>query len=98
MPPSSTSETCAHPNVVIDAWGERLCGCEVAAAIAYRFRLTVASLTATLIEIEDRGTRLIGCLDCNDWRSIDGLRRVKLADDDVGALRKLCGERTVESP
>ena len=46
MPPSSTSETCAHPNVVIDAWGERLCGCAVAAAIAYRFRLTVASLTA----------------------------------------------------
>ena len=53
---------------------------------------------ATLIEIEDRGTRLIGCLDCNDWRSIDGLRRVKLAEDDVGALRKLRGERTVESP
>ena len=46
---------------------------------------------ATLIEIEDRGTQLIGCLDCNDWRSIDGLRRVKLADDDVGALRKLRG-------
>ena len=52
----------------------------------------------TLIEIEDHGTRLIGCLDCNDWRSIDGLRRVKLADDDVGALRKLRGEQTVETP
>ena len=37
----------------------------------------------TLIEIEDRGTRLIVCLDCNDWRSIAGLRRVN--DDDVGA-------------
>ena len=36
-------------------------------------------------------------LDCNDWRSIDGLRRVKLADDDVGALRKLRGEQTVET-
>ena len=35
--------------------------------------------SGTLIEIEDSGTRLIGCLDCNDWRSIDGLRRVKLA-------------------
>jgi hypothetical protein len=51
--------------------------------------------SATLIEIEDRGTRLIGCLDCNDWRSIDGLRRVKLADDDVGALRKLRGGKTM---
>ena len=40
--------------------------------------------SGTLIEIEDRGTRLIGCLACNDWRSLDGLRRVKLADDDVG--------------
>lgn len=54
--------------------------------------------SGTLIEIEDSGTRLIGCLDCNDWRSIDGLRRVKLADDDVGALRKLRGEQTVETP
>jgi hypothetical protein len=26
-----------------------------------------------------------------------GLRRVKLADDDVGALRKLRGEQTVET-
>ena len=48
--------------------------------------------SAALIEIGDRGMRLIGCLDCNDWRSIDGIRRVKLADDDVGALRKLRGE------
>jgi hypothetical protein len=32
--------------------------------------------SGTLIEIEDHGTRLIGCLACNDWRSIDGLRRV----------------------
>jgi len=49
----------------------------------------------TLIEIEDRGTRLIGCLACNDWRSLDGLRRVKLAEDDVGALRKLRGGQTM---
>ena len=28
----------------------------------------------------------------NDWRSTDGLRRVKLFDDNVGALRKLHGE------
>ena len=54
--------------------------------------------SGTLIEIEDRGTRLIGCLDCNDWRSTDGLRRVKLADDDVGALRELRGEQAVETP
>ena len=52
----------------------------------------------TLIEIEDSGTRLIGCLDCNDWRSIDGLRRVKLADNDVGALRKLRGEPDRKTP
>ena len=33
--------------------------------------------------------------DCNDWRSIDGLRRVKLAQ---GALRILRGEKPVETP
>ena len=53
--------------------------------------------SGTLMEIEDSGTRLTGCLDCNDWRSIDGLRRIKLADDDVGALRKLRGEQIVET-
>jgi hypothetical protein len=54
--------------------------------------------SGTLIEIGDSGTRLIGCLACNGWRSLDGLGRVKLADDDVGALRKLRGEQTVETP
>jgi hypothetical protein len=39
-----------------------------------------------LIEVEDRGTQLRGCLTCNDWRSIDGIRRVKLAEEDVEAL------------
>jgi hypothetical protein len=45
--------------------------------------------SAALIEIDDRGTQLKGCLACNDWRSVDGLRRVKLSDEDVEALRKM---------
>ena len=28
--------------------------------------------SGTLIEIDDRGTRLIGCLDCNDSTGCDG--------------------------
>ena len=43
--------------------------------------------SGTLIEIEDSGTRLIGCLECIDWRSIDGLRRVKLVVEKVKRTR-----------
>ena len=34
----------------------------------------------TLIEVDSYGTLIAGCLMCNDWRSVDGMRRVKLPD------------------
>jgi hypothetical protein len=43
----------------------------------------------TLIEVDSYGTLIVGCLRCNDWRSLDGMRRVKLPDADVQALRKI---------
>jgi hypothetical protein len=48
--------------------------------------------SGVLIEIDDQGTQLRGCLACNDWHSTDGLRRVKLAEEDVEALRSMRGQ------
>jgi len=52
----------------------------------------------TLIEIEDQGTQLRGCLACNDWHSIDGLRRVKLAEEDVEVLRSIRDQSRPSKP
>ena len=48
----------------------------------------------TLFEVDSYGTLIVGCLTCNDWRSVDGMRRVKLPDADVEALRKIQKQAT----
>jgi hypothetical protein len=45
-------------------------------------------------EVDSYGTLIVGCLTCNDWRSVDGMRRVKLPDADVEALRKIQKQAT----
>jgi len=54
--------------------------------------------SGTLIEIDDQGTHLRGCLACNDWLSTDGLRRVKLAEEDVKALRSMHDQSRPSKP
>jgi hypothetical protein len=46
-----------------------------------------------LIEIDHYGQRLIGCIECNRWRSSGTSRVVELTEDDIQALR-LCPGRS----
>jgi hypothetical protein len=41
-----------------------------------------------LIEIDNRGQRLKGCLTCNIWSSVSG-ERVELSVEDLRALQEL---------
>ena len=42
-----------------------------------------------IIEIENDGLRLSGCLTCNLWASADGDRWVRLSEEDLRALHEL---------
>jgi hypothetical protein len=39
-----------------------------------------------LIEIDNRGKRLTGCLTCNLWATTDGKRWTRLSEEDLRAL------------
>jgi hypothetical protein len=41
-----------------------------------------------LIEIDNRGQHLIGCLTCNEWHGEDG-NPIKLSVEDLAALHEL---------
>ena len=41
-----------------------------------------------LVEIDNRGTRLTGCLTCNIWWSAEGTN-VRLSEEDLRALHGL---------
>jgi len=47
-----------------------------------------------LIEIDDRGQRLTGCLTCNLWSAEEGDRWIKLPEQDMRALHDLRHGRT----
>jgi hypothetical protein len=42
-----------------------------------------------LIEIDNRGQRLTGCMTCNIWWSLTGGGAVKLSVEDLYALQQL---------
>jgi hypothetical protein len=42
-----------------------------------------------LIEIDNHGQRLIGCLVCNLWAAADDKRWVRLSEEDLRALHSL---------
>ena len=42
-----------------------------------------------LVEIDNRGTRLTGCMTCNIWWSLTGGGAVKLSVEDLYALQQL---------
>ena len=42
-----------------------------------------------LMEIDNRGNRLTGCLTCNLWAAVEGDRWVRLSEDDLRALHQL---------
>jgi hypothetical protein len=42
-----------------------------------------------LVEIDNRGQRLRGCMMCNIWWSLTGGGAVKLSVEDLEALQKL---------
>lgn len=42
-----------------------------------------------LIEIDNRGERLVGCLTCNLWTAADGKGWIRLGEDDLRALHHL---------
>jgi hypothetical protein len=42
-----------------------------------------------LVEIDNRGQRLRGCMTCNIWRSLTGGGAVKLSVEDLAALHAL---------
>ena len=42
-----------------------------------------------ILETENDGLRLTGCLTCNLWASVDGDRWVRLAEEDLRALHQL---------
>jgi len=42
-----------------------------------------------LIEIDNRGERLTGCLTCNLWASVDSKRWKRLSEADLRALHLL---------
>ena len=44
---------------------------------------------AALVEIDHYGERLIGCIDCNVWRSNKRAFIVELSPEDIRALREL---------
>jgi hypothetical protein len=42
-----------------------------------------------LVEIDNRGQRLTGCLTCNLWAPADGKRWTRLSEEDLRALHRL---------
>jgi hypothetical protein len=42
-----------------------------------------------LIEIDNRGERLTGCLTCNLWATADDQRWKRLSEEDLRALHQL---------
>jgi hypothetical protein len=40
-----------------------------------------------LVEIDNYGERLIGCIECNRWRSLASKRPIELPEDDLEALK-----------
>jgi hypothetical protein len=42
-----------------------------------------------LIEIDNRGKRLKGCLTCNLWSTADGKRWKRLSEEDLRAFHQL---------
>ena len=42
-----------------------------------------------LIELENRGKRLVGCLTCNLWAAADNNRWIRLGEEDLRALHQL---------
>ena len=43
----------------------------------------------TLIEIDNHGQRLTGCLSCNLWSAKEGKRWTRLSEEDLRALHLL---------
>jgi hypothetical protein len=50
-----------------------------------------------LMEIDNRGTRLRGCMTCNIWLSADD-KKVGLSEEDLAALHALKGRRPKPTP
>ena len=46
-----------------------------------------------LIEIDNRGKRLKGCLTCNLWSTADGKRWKRLSEEDLRAFHQLVRRR-----
>ena len=46
-----------------------------------------------LVEIDNRGERLIGCLTCNLWAPADAKRWVRLSVEDLRALHPVATRR-----
>ena len=42
-----------------------------------------------LIEIDNRGERLVGCLTCNLWTAAVSARWIRLSEEDLRALHQL---------
>jgi hypothetical protein len=42
-----------------------------------------------LIEIDNHGDRLVGCLTCNLWAAADSARWIRLGEEDLRALHRL---------
>jgi hypothetical protein len=43
----------------------------------------------SLIEIDNHGERLIGCMTCNLWATAEGKRWKRLSEEDLNALHQL---------
>ena len=42
-----------------------------------------------VIEIDNRGMRLVGCLTCNLWAAADNERWIRLGEEDLRALHQV---------
>ena len=43
-----------------------------------------------LIEIDNHGKRLVGCLTCNLWAAPDSKHWTRLGEEDLRSLHRLC--------
>ena len=50
-----------------------------------------------VVEIDNRGTRLTGCMTCNIWWTGDD-KKVRLSEEDLGALHFYAAEDLKRAP
>ena len=51
-------------------------------------RLTCTECKQPLVEIDNRGKHLSGCMTCNIWWSAEG-KKIRLSEEDLRALHAL---------